>query len=194
VKVIAVTGTGSGSGKTSFVVRLLRAIPGLGAVKISPRPGATSVEWGTGSAGEGKDTARYLAAGAVRAARIIGPRGSAGQVWKDVELGMAGCRAVVVEGSGALEIGQPRLGILVAGGHEASERPERLGMILSKVDLVLINDPTLEGDLGLMDIILLHNVRTAKVHFLDIEHGSEDQLRPVIGACSEFVERMRSGA
>jgi hypothetical protein len=170
MKVIAVVGSGSGSGKTALVCRLLRSLPGLGAVKISPRETASpGVEWGPGAAGGGKDTARYAAAGAVRVARVVAPREEVPGLWGAVEAGMEGCRGLIVEGSRSLEVGKDRFGILVVGGREAGERPERIGSILGKVDLVIVNSPTLPDEMPLNDLIISHKFERSSMLLLDVE-------------------------
>lgn len=91
MKIVAVVGTGSGCGKTTVSCRIIREIPGLGAVKISPGD-------------PGKDTDLFVGSGAVPVARIVGPREAAGQAWELIKGRFNGCRGVVVEGTSALEI------------------------------------------------------------------------------------------
>lgn len=79
MKIIAVVGTGSGCGKTTVACRILAEIPRLGAVKISPRDCESHVEWGAGE--PGKDTDLYVGHGAIRVARIIGPRADDSRVF-----------------------------------------------------------------------------------------------------------------
>lgn len=188
MKVIAVAGSGSGSGKTTLVCRILSAMPGLGAVKISPRETVTPVvEWGSGSGGAAKDTARYAAAGAVRVARIVAPRELVPRYWEEAAAGMSGCRGVVVEGSRSLEVGKERFGILVAGGREAGERPERLGGILAKIHLVIINGPTADHGIAFDEILISHKFDSRKVEALDVEHDSGDSWRRLIVRLEDFL-------
>jgi hypothetical protein len=187
VKVIAVTGSGSGSGKTTLVCRILGAVPGLGAVKLSPPAEAPRIEWGPGTGGAAKDTARYSAAGARKVARVIGPRGSGLQLWEQVEAGMDGCRAVIVEGGGALQMGSRRFAILVAGRSEAQEHPELIGVMMSKIDLVIVNMPHPEPILALNDVALSHNYQEASVMTLDVEHGGGADFHALVAMISDFI-------
>lgn len=134
VKVIAVVGSGSGCGKTTLVCRILEAVPGLGAVKVSPREGEPRVEWGPGV--PGKDTSRYAACGAVKVARIVAPRSRVAEVWERVAPEFAGCAGVVVEGGGNLPR-EGRLTILVLAPGGCRERPERAAGLLAAADIVV---------------------------------------------------------
>jgi hypothetical protein len=137
VKIVAVAGSGSGCGKTSVICGLLRAIPGLGAVKISPREGSLTVEWGPG--GSGKDTALYNAAGAAQVARIVGSRGRVPEAWETVRTSLVECRGIIVEGSAALDLPDPKRIVFVVGGSGACARPERAKRIAQVADWIVLN-------------------------------------------------------
>jgi hypothetical protein len=82
--ILSVVGPHSGCGKTTFIVQLLRQIPGLGCLKVSPaRDWPSEAELTATVSGEDyylepkprledptKDTALYLAAGAVQTERL----------------------------------------------------------------------------------------------------------------------------
>ena len=123
VKIVAVLGTGSGCGKTTVACRILREFSGLGAVKVSPRPGPGRIQWGAGE--EGKDTDLFVRSGATPVARIIGPREAVGQAWEQVKTRFEGCQGVVIEGSGALQIPGERLVVFVVGDTADEEREQR---------------------------------------------------------------------
>jgi hypothetical protein len=123
VKIIAVVGTGSGCGKTTVACRILSAIPGLGAVKISPRDGASGVEWGAGE--PGKDTDLFVKHGAIRVARIIGPRLAVPTTWEMIKGQFDGCPGVVIEGACALDIPGERYIVFVVGPTVEKGREER---------------------------------------------------------------------
>jgi molybdopterin-guanine dinucleotide biosynthesis protein len=142
VKIIAVVGTGSGCGKTTVACRILRAIPGLGAVKISPREGASRVEWGAGE--PGKDTDLYLANGAVRVARIIGPRESVVATWELVKGQFDGCQGVLIEGTSVLDVQGERFVVFVDGAIENVVRQERKREIVAISDIVLTSSSHLD--------------------------------------------------
>lgn len=135
MKIIAVVGTGSGCGKTTAACRILREIPGLGAVKISPRDGASLVEWGAGE--PGKDTDLYVKCGAAPVARIIGPRVEVGRTWQQIKSHFDGCQGVVFEGTSALEIPEERFVVFVAGDIGNDKQEARNRAIASKSDLII---------------------------------------------------------
>ena len=134
VKIIAVVGTGSGCGKTTVASRILAAIPGLGAVKISPRPGPSRVEWGAGA--PGKDTALYVESGAAPVARIIGPRGEVGVSWDLIKDRFRECRGVVIEGTSALDLPGNRFVVFVVGGSFDKARESRNREIGVKASII----------------------------------------------------------
>ena len=135
MKIIAVVGTGSGCGKTTVACRILREIPGLGAVKISPREGASRIEWGAGE--PGKDTDLFVGSGAVPVARIIGPREAVGSTWDLIKVQFDGCHGVVMEGASALEIPGERFVIFVVGDTGEDPREERNRAIVAISDIII---------------------------------------------------------
>jgi hypothetical protein len=135
VKIIAVAGTGSGCGKTTVACQVLRAIPGLGAVKISPREGPSRVEWGAGE--PGKDTDLFITNGALRVARIIGPRESVARSWDLIKGQFEGCKGVVVEGASALGIPEERYVVFVVGDTQKKARGDRSRAIEVKSDVIV---------------------------------------------------------
>ena len=135
MKIIAVVGTGSGCGKTTVACRILRAIPGLAAVKISPRDGPGRLEWGAGE--PGKDTALYVDSGAVRVARIVGPRAEVGAAWELIKGDFNDCKGVVIEGAGALDLPGSRFAVFVRGESEESARIDRNRAIEAKCDCII---------------------------------------------------------
>ena len=85
--IVCVVAPHSGCGKTQFICHLLRHVSGLGCLKISPRP-HTATETATTTSGHGfwfdqprelltagKDTNRYLGAGAARVERLLHQEG-----------------------------------------------------------------------------------------------------------------------
>ena len=150
MKIIAVLGTGSGCGKTTVACHILREIPGLGAVKISPREGASRVEWGGGA--PGKDTDLYAGSGAVRVARIVGPREAVGAAWELIKDQFAGCQGVVIEGASALAITGDRFVIFVVGDTQNDKREER-NRIIAANSTVIIDRSSHSGSESLIDKI-----------------------------------------
>jgi len=135
VKIIAIAGTGSGCGKTTVACRILRAIPGLGAVKISPREEPARVEWGSGA--PGKDTDLYAHSGAVRVARIIGRRDTVGETWDLIKGQFEDCPGVVVEGACALAIPEELFVVFVVGVTQKPSRDERNSAIEEISDVII---------------------------------------------------------
>lgn len=135
MKIIAIVGTGSGCGKTTVACHILRAIPGLGAVKISPRDGVSRVEWGVGE--PGKDTDLYDASGAVKVARIIGPREAVVSTWERIKSEFEGCQGVVVEGASALCIPEERFVVFVIGAAMEKRRDELNRAIADNSDIIV---------------------------------------------------------
>lgn len=135
MKVIAVVGSASGSGKTRLVCTILREIHGLGAVKISPRDVPPRVDWGPGE--PGKDTARFAAAGAAAVARIVAPRTGLEAVWEQARSRLEGLPGVVVEGAGALQLPAERFAIFVAAADTMAQRPWRNEPIASAADWIV---------------------------------------------------------
>lgn len=123
VRIVAIVGSGSGCGKTSTACRILRAVPGLGAVKISPREGPAGVEWGPGESG--KDTGLFASSGAILVARIFGPRESVAQTWKTIRHRFEKCVGVVIEGTSSIDLPGKRFIVYVDGGRREEGREER---------------------------------------------------------------------
>jgi len=135
VKIIAVVGTGSGCGKTTVACRILRENPGLGAVKISPRGGASRIEWGAGE--PGKDTDLYVGSGAVPVARIIGPREAVAQAWDLIKGQFEGCQGVVIEGASAIELPGERFVVFVVGNTRDDQRIEKNRAVTAMSDMII---------------------------------------------------------
>lgn len=139
MRAIAVVGSASGAGKTAVACAILRAVPGLGAVKISPREAAARVEWGGGPAG--KDTARYAASGAVAVARIVSPRGRAQEAWGAVRAVFERLPAIVIEGAGALDLPVERFTVFVADPRTLGARPARDERLAAAADCIVVVRP-----------------------------------------------------
>lgn len=145
MKIIAVVGTGSGCGKTTVACRILRGIPGLGAVKISPRVGESRVEWGPGE--PGKDTDLFARSGGAPVARIVGPREQVQATWDRIRSRFAGCPAVVVEGASALGIPGDRFIVLVVGDTREDPRDDRNRPLAALADIIVDRSARCEPDL-----------------------------------------------
>ncbi len=150
MKVLAISGAGSDSGKTTFVVAVLRAFSDWGALKTSPF-GAAGHDHGGGRNYElvidrerllspGRDTRFYLEAGAARAAWLIArapvdPRAAAA-----VLALFAGCAGLAVEGGSLAEALSPgRRYVIVRAGLTAL-KSEAASAVL-RADALLVNTP-----------------------------------------------------
>lgn len=123
MKFISVVGSGSGCGKTTVACGILRAIPGLAAVKISPRACPGRIEWGPGEAD--KDTDRYLRSGAAKVARIVGPRNGVHQAWERIKGEFEESPGLVVEGTQGTRLPGDTFRIFVAGQGWQEKRQAR---------------------------------------------------------------------
>jgi len=135
VKLVAVVGSGSGCGKTTVICRILRGIPGLGAVKLSPREGESRVEWGPGE--PGKDTDLFARSGAARVARIVGPRESATQTWEEIKAEFGDCRGGLIEGTRAVDFPEAKCILFVAGRQSLAARDERNRVLMTISDVIV---------------------------------------------------------
>jgi molybdopterin-guanine dinucleotide biosynthesis protein len=161
VKLVAVVGSGSGCGKTTVISRILRGIPGLGAVKLSPREGESRVEWGPGD--PGKDTDLYARSGAARVARIVGPRESAAQTWGEIRAEFGDCRGVVIEGSRAVDFPEEKCVLFVAGRQSLDAREERSRGLMAISDVIVEMMPHADT--------IKAPFLTLSSHFLDGKHS-----------------------
>ncbi|MFO7957514.1 MAG: hypothetical protein R6X33_10510 [Candidatus Brocadiia bacterium] len=135
-RVVTVSGSGGGCGKTLMVERLLRAMPDAAAVKVqATETGAPELMEETDpEANRRKDTGRYLAAGARRAYLL---RGRA-----DALLGMAqklvndaGTRVVIFETNALATKLAPDLSFFVEGEQDkpGADRCRRAADVIVKL-------------------------------------------------------------
>src|SRR5215831_8228344 len=148
--VVAVSGAGSDSGKTTLVVALLQAFSGWGALKTSPA-GPAPHDHGDHAAYElvidpgrlmspGTDTRSYLEAGALRAAWLISRTPVDDRAVAEVARHFAPCRGLIVEGgslAGALSPGRRYL--IARAGVEVFKTDTAAASL--KADVLLLNAP-----------------------------------------------------
>ncbi|MCP4589772.1 MAG: hypothetical protein GY842_03425 [bacterium] len=149
---ISIVGAHSDSGKTTFTLHLLRSIPGLGCLKISPArdwPDGRSV--GARLVGEdfyladaehlrrrGKDTGRYLEAGAIQVERLR-HRGAGLAAGLEAALdGYPQGLPVIVESSSAVRFLDPVAVMLIVRTPLREMKPTTQA-ILPRVTDLLIN-------------------------------------------------------
>lgn len=145
MRIVAVGGFGSGSGKTLLLERILGAAPGIGAVKTSPRspdrlpPGGFAWEVSLEIlAADGSDTRRYLDAGAAAVGwlrSVVPPPAPAGAMVRDWGRPLAG---IAVEGISVAAVLRPDRRVLVAASDFSEIKPAAAA-ILHDVDLIVVN-------------------------------------------------------
>lgn len=186
MKVIAVVGSASGSGKTRLACDILRAIPGLGAVKISPREGQPRIEWGAGESG--KDTARFAASGAAVVARIVAPRERVREIWDGMCGAFTGLPGVIVEGAGALTCAAERFTIFVAARESLGERSERDERLAAAADCIVVVRPEKGASSEAPQLI---GLRRGTIPVLGVSPSEEVWANEVLlGAVRTFLFRL----
>lgn len=168
--VVIVGGQTHGVGKTSVVCGLIAAMREMEwtAVKISAHGHSETVEVREeGSAGSGKDSERYLAAGAMRSYFISAPEGG---LWRAIPRlldALAESRNAMVESTSVLEYLRPELALVVID-PEAGEVKASLQRSLERFHAVVS-----AGD-GSVGSVL--KVLEAKPRFVvrPPEYGSEE--------------------
>jgi len=121
---IGIAGAGSGAGKTAFGELLLKHLRGWGALKFTKTEIYTSViDDEEILREEGKDTARYLAAGAEKVVWVKGPAGLKDDM-NDLEealtlaLGrLAHLAGILIEGNSAIELLKPDIVIFISAKY-----------------------------------------------------------------------------
>ena len=137
--VVVVGGQTRGVGKTSVVCSLIAAIPEREwtAVKLSVHGQAGSVEVHEETTEEsGKDSARFLAAGAVRSFYISAPEGGLELVMPRLLEILAQARNAIIESASVLEYLRPTLALAVID-PAACEVKESLERWFERIDAVL---------------------------------------------------------
>ncbi len=149
--ILSVIAPHSGSGKTSFVTHLVRQIPGLGCLKISPAhdwPDEESVAGRTTGPGfflegaadlnrPGKDTALYLTAGAAQVERLR-HRGNGLAAGLNVALErFPRARPIVVESSSAAPLLSPVAIVLVVRPPLHEMKPATEAILALVTDLMI---------------------------------------------------------
>jgi hypothetical protein len=124
--IIVVGGSGRKIGKTGLVCGLIRALPEFDwtAVKITSHGhGRTESLWEETSAGQGTDTARYLAAGARRALMVTAADDALGPLVQQIlrESPPPGC--IIFESNRVLDHLRPNLCLALASSLEGERKP-----------------------------------------------------------------------
>lgn len=135
-RVVTVSGSGGGCGKTLMVERLLRAMPDAAAVKVqATETGAPElVEEKDPGANRRKDTGRYLAAGARRAYLLRGRASGLLEIAQKL-VSEAGTRVVIFETNALATKLTPDLSFFVEGEQDkpGADRCRRAAEVIVKV-------------------------------------------------------------
>ncbi len=136
--ILVVGGSGRNVGKTTLVCGLIAALPELRwtAVKITSHAhGNGDVVWEETAAGEGSDTARYLAAGAWRALLVT----ATGQEFPmaEVRVALGPDENVIFESNSILDHVEADVCLAVVGEEEDDVKPSFAGL-LRRADGVVV--------------------------------------------------------
>lgn len=150
MKVLAISGGGSNSGKTSLVLALIRVLPEWGILKTSPveNPDRNhGYGWDyelvldrTRLASAMKDTASFIAAGASRVAWLIARPPVPEKARVEVEAAFVGCPGLVIEGGALAEPFSPERRYVVVRGSTTPLKAEAIERA-RRADAVLLNGP-----------------------------------------------------
>jgi hypothetical protein len=146
VRIITVSGAGSGAGKTALAVLLLSRLKGYAAIKVSATDFFTSV---TDSPEvieeEGKDTALMKKAGASHVVWVQGPPAEISETLP-VAMSLVGdVPGVVIEGNSPLKVLKPDTAFFVIGGDGGIKPGAQEA--LSMADVVVVNADALSAKL-----------------------------------------------
>lgn len=132
---VGIGGSGSGSGKTALACLLLERLRGWGAVKYSPSGLYSLVTDDPVELRQnGKDTARFLEAGAGAALLVLSTPADIGDVLGMALYRLSGMEGVIVEGNGAIEVLKPDIVIFTMGGKEMKKSAHR---VLEMADVLI---------------------------------------------------------
>ncbi|HEV2483935.1 MAG TPA: hypothetical protein VGT08_00205 [Terracidiphilus sp.] len=137
--VVVVSGSGRGVGKTALVCGLIAALPEFRwtAVKVASHAHRlTGPIWEERVAGQGNDTARYLAAGAHRAILVTAGEDELGRVVLQLIQEQGSGKHLIFESNRALRHLKPDLCLAVAGGPDAGHKPS-FAAVVERMDAMV---------------------------------------------------------
>lgn len=139
MRIITVSGSHSGVGKTTLAVLILSQLTGFGAVKVSTTEFFTSVTDDPDTIAEpGKDTALMKDAGAEH---VVLARCTPEEVSECLSHALnllGGVRGAVVEGNSPARLIAPDMAFFVTGTDISAVKPSALE-VLAKADVVVVN-------------------------------------------------------
>lgn len=180
MKIVAVSGGGSGSGKTSLVEAFLGALPGFGALKTSPGRDYELVIDPVRLLSSGTDTRRYLDGGAVRTAWLSArPPLDAGSV-REVLAVFAGCAGLVIEGDSLADSFAPRRRYVIVRAGAPVKPAAREAM--RRADGIVANVPraTPPKVLAALEDEIASAAGRRPDHVVDVARPEEPGLRRVV--------------
>jgi molybdopterin-guanine dinucleotide biosynthesis protein len=134
--IIGIGGGYSGAGKTSVVSLILRSFKGWGAIKYTKTALYSSIVDDLAVISEeGKDTRKFLDAGAEKVLWVKSPYSELGDILP-VAVGMLShLQGIVIEGNSAIEIAEPDVVIFACGAGERMKTGAK--KILQMADIVI---------------------------------------------------------
>lgn len=142
--IIGIGGGESGSGKTTVACRLLESLKGWGALKCTPVQLYSSViDDPVILRQKGKDTERFLRAGAEDVLWVQSPAESLTETLGIAVGRLSHLKGIIVEGNSAIEVLRADIVIFISGGPDKLKKSAL--NILSRADLVIFDREPPEG-------------------------------------------------
>jgi LAO/AO transport system kinase len=140
--IIGIGGAHSGAGKTTYASLLLQHLKGWGAIKYTKTALYVSMIDDLATLSEdGKDTKRFLEAGAERVLWVQSPPSGLGEVLPLAVERLSDLRGIIVEGNSAIEFLRPDI-ILFIFGSDSSKIKESAKRLLEKAHAVVAGEGT----------------------------------------------------
>ncbi len=202
MRILVVGGCSRGVGKTLLISRLIGALPGWGALKTSPghREAAGHAHGLEGRfdlvtdlavlSRPGKDTARYLAAGASRVAWLRARPEHLAEGVREALDRLADLPGLLVEGNSVAGCLAPDRLALVARAAMSEVKPSAVPL-LARADWFVLNAPrgTPAEDLAETERNLRRLSATAPCVVADLAEPADPALAPLLSALSAWSRR-----
>ena len=134
---IVVGGSSRGSGKTTFAVHILQTLTGWGAIKYTFHPLYSLIVADPAILSqEGKDTKRYLDAGATEVLWVQSPRDDLDDLMSMAISRLSALEGILIEGNSAIIQTKPDVVLFVCGDEKKSYK-KSASAILSLADAIL---------------------------------------------------------
>jgi hypothetical protein len=136
---IGVGGSYRGVGKTTFAALILQTFTQWGAIKYTPAPLYRSIIEDIGILSqEGKDTKRFLDAGAEKTLWVHAPQGDLDALLPVAIDRLSGLQGILIEGNSAIMCAKPECVIFVCG-DESARYKKSASALLSLADVILFD-------------------------------------------------------